>query len=213
MGQLLLTAGELALSILGAVAIGALGAEIRAWLPHVSRRLLHRSCCRLPLDERWREEEWRAEVDLFSDRPVSMALVAMRILVNARAVAREARIVARGGAPEESSTSLSDGFEPDSKQVARARVTLGDVWDALDAAGLQPHQGAMGTAYCALSDGQHVGIPNRGFFDHGVASDEVLALMASWGVRPTESGRYPMPPNATPEMWQPAHPRWVTPSG
>jgi hypothetical protein len=213
MSQLLLTTGGFTLGILAVVAIGALGAEVRGWLPHVSRRLVHRACSRLPVDERWREEEWRAEVDLFSDRPVSMVVVAMRILVNAGAVAREARILSPARAPEESSSSLSTGLESDIKQLAKGRVTVGDVWDALESAGLRPHQGALGTAYFALSDDRHVGIPNRGFFDHGIASDEILALMASWGVRPTESGAYPMPPNATPQMCQPVRLRFAKPSG
>lgn len=89
------------------------------------------------------------------------------------------------------------------------RVTLGDVWDGLDAAGLRPSQGALGTAYFSLDDGRDFGIPNRGFFDHGFASDELLALLASLGVRPTASGRYPMPPDATPEMRRPRDPRFV----
>lgn len=89
------------------------------------------------------------------------------------------------------------------------RITLGDVWDALDAAGLRPDQGALGTAYFSLDDGRYFGIPNRGFFDHGYASDELLDLMASLGVHPTASGRYPMPPDATPDMRQPRDPRYV----
>src|SRR5947209_5385522 len=105
MSQLILTTVGLIIGILGAVAIGTLGAEVRGWLPHVSRRLLYRACRRLPVGERWREEEWRAELDLFSDRPVSMVWVAIRILVNARAVAREARIISSARAPEESGQS------------------------------------------------------------------------------------------------------------
>ena len=133
--------------------------------------------------------------------------------VNAGAVAREARILSAGRAPEEPSSSLANGAEPDIRQLAKGRVTLGDVWDALESAGLRPHQGALGTAYFALSDDRHVGIPNRGFFDQGIASDEILALIASWGVRPTESGEYPMPANATPQMCQPVRLKFATPSG
>ncbi len=194
MSQLLLVAGSI-VGVLGAVVIAAFGAEFRGWLPHLSRRLLLRACRRLPVHELWREEEWRADLDVFSDRPLSMVVVALRILRNARALVREAQIVALARPAEQSGL-----------------VTIGDVWDALDSAGLRPHQGALGTAYFALSDGRHAGFPNRGFFDHGIASDELLALVASWGVRPTRSGEYPMPADATPEMWQPRAPRFVKPS-
>ncbi len=89
------------------------------------------------------------------------------------------------------------------------QITLGDVWDALDAAGLRPGQGALGTAYFSLDDGRDFGIPNRGFLDHGYASDELLALLVSLGVHPTPSDLYPMPPDATPDMRRPRDPRFV----
>jgi hypothetical protein len=92
------------------------------------------------------------------------------------------------------------------------RITLGDVWDALDAADLRASQGALGTAYFSLEDGRYFGIPNRGFFDHGIASDELVALLASLGVHPAASGKYPMPPDATPDMWRPRDPRFVEPT-
>jgi hypothetical protein len=117
-------------------------------------------------------------------------------------------------ATDESSPLLSNGVKPgtDAERL-ESQVTLGDVWDALDSAGLQAHQAALGTAYFALSDGRHLGMPNRGFLDHGIASDQLLDVLVSWGVRPTASGRYPMPVDATPDMWQPREPVFVQPSG
>jgi hypothetical protein len=127
----------------------------------------------------------------------------------------QARYVISGPAlaADESLPSVPGEVEPATEpEPPQSRVTLGDVWDALDAAGLHPSQGALGTAYFTLQDNRHFGIPNRGFFDHGIASDELVALLASLGVHPTASGRYPMPPDATPEMRQPRGPKFVRPT-
>lgn len=72
-------------------------------------------------------------------------------------------------------------------------ITLGDVWDALAAAGFRPYAAGMGHAYLQLPDGRSLSIPNRRFYDHGIASDELLAVIASWGVHPVASGKYPTP--------------------
>jgi hypothetical protein len=93
-------------------------------------------------------------------------------------------------------------------------ITLGDVWDALDAAEVRPgaraealnHQAefeavALGSAYFRLADGSTLKMPNRGLIDYGAASEELLALLAAWGIQPTASGRYPVPAD-------PAY-RWV----
>jgi len=92
-------------------------------------------------------------------------------------------------------------------------ITLGDVWDALDVAGVSPASGAeilnnqavfegvgLGSAYFRLVDGRMLKMPNRGFLDYGTASPELLAVLAAWGIRPTASGRYPIPSE---------HARWV----
>ena len=74
------------------------------------------------------------------------------------------------------------------------RTTLGDVWDALEAAGIRPHAAGMGTAIFNLPDGRTLKMPNRSFFDHGIASSELLEIVASFGVRPAASGKYHAPP-------------------
>jgi hypothetical protein len=94
-------------------------------------------------------------------------------------------------------------------------VTMGDVWDALDAAGVGPGAGAellnhqaefeavgLGSAYFRLADGTRLKMPNRGVIDYGAASGDLLTLLASWGIQPTASGRYPVPSD-------PAY-RWVS---
>jgi hypothetical protein len=80
-GFVIVVAGKLALTLLGA--------DVRGWLPHLSKGLVSRASRRLPVDEQWRTEEWLAELEAFADRPLTMIVVATRIAVSARAVARE----------------------------------------------------------------------------------------------------------------------------
>jgi hypothetical protein len=88
---------------------------------------------------------------------------------------------------------------PDSDEqqstAQRELIKLGDVWDALEAAGVRPLEAASGSAYFGLPDGRLLRIPNRSFFDSGIASDELLSVLESWGIRPQASGNYPHPPN------------------
>jgi len=78
---------------------------------------------------------------------------------------------------------------------ARERITIGDVWDAIDASGFQPAnaQAASGTAYLEGADGQMIRLPNQSFMDWGIASDDLLAILNTWGVHPVVSRKYPVP--------------------
>lgn len=87
------------------------------------------------------------------------------------------------------------GAEPDAQ-----RITIGDVWDALDVAGLRPDSAGMGHAYFSVRNGRHLDMPNRTFMDWGTASDDLLAVLRTWGVEPTSSGKYPVPPNVAPDF-------------
>lgn len=91
-------------------------------------------------------------------------------------------------------------------QPPQGAITLGDVWDALDATGAYPASGAealnnqavfegvgLGSAYFRLTDGRMLRMPNRGFIDYGTASSELLAVLATWGIRPKASGNYRVP--------------------
>jgi hypothetical protein len=80
------------------------------------------------------------------------------------------------------------------------RITIGDVWDALEVRGLRADQGAAGHAYFHLRGNRHLDIPNRGFMDWGTASDELLAVLRTWGVQPTASGKYPIRPDVRPDF-------------
>jgi len=86
-------------------------------------------------------------------------------------------------------------------------ITLGDVWDALDAAGVNPASEAealnnqavlegvgLGSAYFRLADGRTLKMPNRGFLDYGAASPELLAVLAAWGFgrQPAADTRCPL---------------------
>jgi hypothetical protein len=42
------------------------------------------------------------------------------------------------------------------------------------------------------------GAGNRGFMDWGTASDELLAVLRTWGVQPYASGKYPVRPDVSP---------------
>jgi hypothetical protein len=79
--------------------------------------------------------------------------------------------------------------------ATRDRPTIGDVWDAIDAAGLRADFAGMGHAYFRLRGNRHLDMPNRGFLDWGTASDDLLAVIETWGIQPVASGRYPVPPN------------------
>lgn len=82
------------------------------------------------------------------------------------------------------------GAEADQKPQG-PRVTIGDVWDALEAAGVRSDAAAMGHAYFVLRGDHTLEMPNRGFIDWGFASDDLLAVLDTWGIHPTASGKYP----------------------
>jgi hypothetical protein len=83
-------------------------------------------------------------------------------------------------------------------EAADSRVTIGDCWDALDAASVQPNGLGTGSAFFTLPEGSYLKMPNRAFVDGGEASNETLAALASLGVQPTASGSYPVPPGVGP---------------
>ncbi len=95
---------------------------------------------------------------------------------------------------------------------AAERITLGDVWDALDAKGLRPDSVGMGSAYFYLPDRRRLQMPNRTFYDHGIASDELLAVLASLGIRLTASGKYKAPSNISREKAVEVSPVFFKPS-
>jgi hypothetical protein len=71
-------------------------------------------------------------------------------------------------------------------------VRLGDVWEALDAASIQPIsvQPWAGTATVAGPDGQRLRLPGPETMTMGTASTELLSVLDTWGIRPLPSGKY-----------------------
>lgn len=84
--------------------------------------------------------------------------------------------------------------------LASGPVLLGDVWDALEerlgvVGGFRDLGAATGRRYLEAPDGRTFELTNRGFLDWRPASRDLLELLASWGVKPIASGRYPLPPD------------------
>ncbi len=103
--------------------------------------------------------------------------------------------------------AVADGLTGRTRRFGRRRrahmpVAVGDVWEAIDNSCFRPvrYTAAMGTAYLEGSDGRLIRLPNQSFLDWGLASEELLTILASWGVRPVASGRYPMPANVVPGL-------------
>ena len=110
-------------------------------------------------------------------------------------------ITAQTGGGASSSRIISSRPPSPARLDTRDRITIGDVWDAIDASGFQPvsGQGALGTAYLEGPDGQEVRFPNQGFMDWAVASDDLLEVMDSWGVHPVVSHKHPPPDHISAE--------------
>ena len=88
---------------------------------------------------------------------------------------------------------VSDQADAGDADAALVGPTIGDVWDAIDAAGLRADGAGMGHAYFRLRGDRHLDMPNRGFLDWGTASDDLLAVIKTWGIEPVASGLYPVP--------------------
>lgn len=96
--------------------------------------------------------------------------------------------------------SDTDTARGEDREAMPLPITLGDVWDALENAGFQVTAAALGKR---LLTGPH----GRSIFLHGpellggrVASEDLLAQLASWGIQPAASGKYHPPLNAN-ESW------------
>jgi exonuclease VII small subunit len=148
-----------------------------------------------PLPELVAEMKAEANVQLYMLRPASLLVHAGRVFdltVSDESVQDAERV-----------SSQVRGFEASNIEP----IKIGDVWDALGdiwsqdrTAGFQPAraQAALGSVYMEGPDGVTVRLPNREFIDHGIASDELLAILASWGIYPKASGKYPAPSNVDP---------------
>ena len=192
-------ASALCLAIALLVSQQILAIEVSGWIDVLSRHLVARAVRGLPESHRLRyQEEWLAELAALRSRPISALGYSLWVLCQAAHTGSELR----AGASEMSDLSPL-ATDPTSG------ITIGDVWDALDGAGIKPEGVGLGSAYFRVDAGHLLKFPNRGFFDHGIASAELVAVFASWGAYPTASGKYPMPVDANEWVCQPREPMFV----
>ncbi len=72
------------------IAVTLLTEETRAWLPHLTRALIRSAARRLPAEHRDRyTEEWLAEAEAYSDRPLTALVCAFGVRRGARRLGRE----------------------------------------------------------------------------------------------------------------------------
>jgi hypothetical protein len=109
------------------------------------------------------------------------------------------RFVISGPALTTEATEQTGSTDDGSTGQDAQRTAIGDVWDALEARGLFPDYAGLGHAYFRLHDERHLDLPNRGFMDWGTASDDLLAVLRTWGVKPIPSGKYSVQPEVDPE--------------
>jgi hypothetical protein len=98
-------------------------------------------------------------------------------------------------------------------------IKLGDVWDALEAAGFRVTQGATGKRLLEGPQGRSIMLHGADVRGWAIASDDLLAQLASWGIQPLASAKYPVPSwvdadNAmTPYSGVPLPPGWRPAAG
>jgi hypothetical protein len=80
----------IALAVLGGIAISLLASEARGAISTLCDRLLDRAAARLPEEMRDRREEWAAELYDAKDRPITQLVIAARVWLSGRSLAREA---------------------------------------------------------------------------------------------------------------------------
>ncbi len=74
-------------------------------------------------------------------------------------------------------------------------IKLGDVWEALELAGFQVTQAGMSKRFLEGPQGRSIGLHVPEVLGWATASDDLLAQLAAWDIRPVASGRYPVPPD------------------
>jgi hypothetical protein len=78
-------------------------------------------------------------------------------------------------------------------------IKLGDVWDALEGAGFRITQAATGKRFLEGPEGRSIILHGRELLGWAIVSDDLLAQLGSWGIRPTASGKYPVPASVDPD--------------
>ncbi|HTJ72797.1 MAG TPA: PIN-like domain-containing protein [Actinospica sp.] len=149
-----------------------------------------------PLPELVAEMKAKAGVSLYMLRPASFLKHASQILnvsVSADSVQDAERV----------SSQFRTYNQPYAEPVRIGDVweALGDIWNNENPSGFRPKsaQAALGTVYIHGPNDIKARIPNIGFLDWGIASDDLLVALRSWDVYPVASGDYPVPPDVDQE--------------
>ena len=77
---------------------------------------------------------------------------------------------------------------------------VGDIWDALEAAGFQVTKLATGRRLLVGSAGQAIFLHGQELVGGRVASVSLIAQLSSWGITPVASGKYHPPHGADPNI-------------
>ena len=77
-------------------------------------------------------------------------------------------------------------------------MMVGDVWDALEAAGFQVTKLATGKRLLIGPADQSIFLHGQELVGGRVPSASLLAQLASWGITPVASGKYSPPPDSDP---------------
>lgn len=83
--------------------------------------------------------------------------------------------------------------------LAEEQVKLGDVWDALEGAGFHVTQAATGKRLLEGPEGRSIMLHGRELLGWAIASKDLLAQLASWGIQPVASGIYAVPGGVDPD--------------
>ena len=104
--------------------------EAHGWLPHISQKVVRRAAEPLPAEQSDILEAWEAELEDYSDRPVTMLIVALRIAHHRKLIAGEllrpiplevVAIQSRAGKKRPVRTTIVwiDAYDPQSRKVIR----------------------------------------------------------------------------------------------
>jgi hypothetical protein len=168
--------------------------EARTRLARIPFAVIRLARARLPRELRNNfTGEWNAELEFVlsgtDGMPITRLIRGIRYAVGLLLAAR----------------AIADGLTGRSRRFGLKKgvpmpVTIGDVWEAIDNSDFRParYQAALGTAYLEGPDGRWIRLPNQSFMDWGLASDELLTILASWSVQPVASGKYPLPAQVDP---------------
>jgi hypothetical protein len=76
------------------------------------------------------------------------------------------------------------------------RITVGDIWDALEGAGFQVTKNATGRHLLYGPQQQLIFLHGKELVGGWPAAESLIAQLGSWGIHAVASGKYHAPPGA-----------------